>query len=57
VAWASQLNGASRVTAAPADELVDTLFKAEAVKRTSFELGFECGATRVLRRLGASSMA
>jgi hypothetical protein len=30
--------------AAPADELVDALFKAEAVKRTSFELGFERGA-------------
>jgi hypothetical protein len=30
--------------AAPPDELVDALFKAEAVKRTSFELGFERGA-------------
>jgi hypothetical protein len=26
--------------------LVDALFKAEAVKRTSFELGFERGAIR-----------
>jgi hypothetical protein len=47
----------TRPLAAPADELDDAVFKAEAVKRTSFELGFERGATGVLRRLGASWMA
>jgi hypothetical protein len=53
----AELVAPKRPLAAPADELVDALFKAEAVKRTSSELGFERGATEVLRRLGASSMA
>jgi hypothetical protein len=37
-----------RPLAAPADVLVDVVFKAEAVRRTTFELGFERGATGVL---------
>jgi Arm DNA-binding domain/Phage integrase, N-terminal SAM-like domain len=53
----AELVAPKRPLAAPAGELVDALFKAEAVKCTSFELGFERGATRVLRRFGASSMA
>jgi hypothetical protein len=52
-----ELVAPKRPLAAPANELVDALFKAEAVERTSFELGFKRGATRVLRRLGASSTA
>ena len=53
----AELVAPKRPLTAPADELVDALFKAEAVKCASFELGFERGATRVLRRLDASSMA
>jgi hypothetical protein len=50
----AELLAPKRPLAAPADELLDALFKAEAVKRRSFELRFERGTIRVLRRLGAS---
>jgi hypothetical protein len=42
----AELVAPKRPLTAPAHELVDALFKAEAVKRTSFELGFERGAIR-----------